>query len=158
MLELTASSVPAVFVVGKKNMFSYVNPDNCNLTQQWCKLLASAKLDGRDRQPQFSLSQSGPAATHLRCHNQMNCVFSYLHQLVCVFAPAGMIVCFVCQQVQTWLVNVAQKKGVKLLCLEPLVMWNLQLNNWASFVEFKEMDAFRCWLTIKLRLQLVDAP
>lgn len=158
MLELTASSVPAVFVVGEKNMFSYVNPDNCNLTQQWCKLLASAKLDGRDRRPQFSLSQSGPAATHLRCHNQMNCVFSYLHQLVCIFAPAGMIVCFVSQQVQTWLVNVAQKKGVKLLCVEPLVMWNLQLNNWASFVEFKEMHAFRCWQTIKLRLQLVDAP
>lgn len=73
---------------GKKCLAMF-NHKNCNVTQQWCKLLTSAKLDGRDRRPLFSLGQSSPAATHLRCHNHISCVFSYLHQHVCVFATSG---------------------------------------------------------------------
>lgn len=92
-LELTTPAVSDVFVVGKKQCgkkcLPVFNHKNCNVTQQWRKLLTSAKLDGRDRRPQFSLSQSGPAATHLRCHNHTNCVFSYLQQLVCVFVTSS---------------------------------------------------------------------
>lgn len=94
VLELTNSSVSVMFAVGEKKQygkkcFTMFNHKNCNVRQQWCKLLTSAELDGRGRRPQFSLGQSSPAATHLSCHNHINCAFSYLHQHVCVFATSG---------------------------------------------------------------------